>query len=96
MDEDQDIFCQLLLSLPKNSDPITTALETISPEKFTVEFVMGLIDAKIKKIHGDDFENQNLQYFDEFLTINYLVTSSTKLKRLCRNCNLVEVLFDVA
>lgn len=47
--EEEDIVCQLLLSLPKSYDSVVTALETMKAEELTVEFVKGrLLDCEIK------------------------------------------------
>lgn len=50
--EDIDVVCHLLISLPKSLDPIATALETLEPERLTVEFVKGrLLDHELKNLH---------------------------------------------
>ena len=48
--EEEDIICQLLLSLPNTFDQVATALETMKPEDLTLEFVKGrLLDCEIKR-----------------------------------------------
>lgn len=48
--EEEDIVCQLLLSLPESYESVVTALETMKPEELTMEFVKGrLLDRDIKK-----------------------------------------------
>ncbi|KAK9720237.1 hypothetical protein QE152_g22176 [Popillia japonica] len=50
--EDIDIVCHLLLTLPKNFDPIVTALETMDADKLKLEFVKGkLLDYEMKRRH---------------------------------------------
>lgn len=47
--EEEDIICQLLLSLPEMYDSVATALEIMKAEELTVEFVKGrLLDCDIK------------------------------------------------
>lgn len=47
--EEEDIICQLFLSLPKSYDSVVTALETMKAEELTMEFVKGrLLDSDIK------------------------------------------------
>lgn len=61
--EETDIVCHLLLSLPKSYDAIVTALETVEPEKLTLEFVKGkLLDHEMKRKH-DKFESPNSAAF---------------------------------
>lgn len=48
--EEEDIICQLLLSLPENYDSVVTALETMKAEELTMEFVKGrLLDCDTKR-----------------------------------------------
>lgn len=48
--EDEDVICQLLLSLPKTFDQVVTALETMKAEDLTMEFVKGrLLDCELKR-----------------------------------------------
>jgi len=48
--EEEEIVCQLLLSLPESYDPVSTALETMKPEELTLEFVKGrLLDFEVKR-----------------------------------------------
>lgn len=48
--EEEDIICQLLLSLPESYESVITALETMKAEELTIEFVKGrLLDIDIKK-----------------------------------------------
>lgn len=55
--EEEDIVCQLLLSLPKSYEPIVTALETMKAEELTMEFVKGrLLDCDIKRKTNVDGE----------------------------------------
>lgn len=47
--EDEDVVCQLLVSLTNSFESVSTALETLEPDKLTLEFVKGrLRDANIK------------------------------------------------
>lgn len=47
--EDEDVVCQLLVSLSNSFESVSTALETLSADKLTLEFVKGrLRDANIK------------------------------------------------
>jgi hypothetical protein len=39
--EEEDIICQLLISLPMSYEQIVTALETMKAEELTMEFVKG-------------------------------------------------------
>lgn len=48
--EEEDVICQLLLSLPENYDSVVTALETMKPDELTMEFVKGrLLDCDTKR-----------------------------------------------
>lgn len=57
--EDEDVVCQLLLTLPKSYDPVVTALETMKIDELTIEFVKGrLLDDDIKrKTNNEPNEN---------------------------------------
>lgn len=53
----EDAICQLLLSLPKHFKPVSTALETISPDKLTMDLVKGrLLGFEIKRRHSFEYE----------------------------------------
>lgn len=57
--EEIDIVCHLLLTFPKDYDPIVTALETLETEKLMLEFVKGkFLDQEIKR-KNDHEENEN-------------------------------------
>lgn len=57
--EDEDVVCQLLLSLPKTFESVSTALETLSLDKLTLDFVKGrLLDANIKIISTNGQEHK--------------------------------------
>lgn len=48
--EEEDIVCQLLLSLPESYESVATALETMKAEELTLEFVKGrLLDCDTKR-----------------------------------------------
>lgn len=52
--EDLDIVCHLLLSLPESYGNLVTALETLEPEKLTIEFVKSrLLDEYSKRGNVD-------------------------------------------
>lgn len=76
--EEEDIICQLLSSLPKSFDSVSTALETLPIDKLSLDFVKGrLLDASIK------FNSNNEQ--DERLPSSAFVTTSRK-SITCFNC----------
>lgn len=60
--EEEDVVCQLLLSLPKSYDSVVTALETMKIDELTIEFVKGrLLDSEIKrKTINDDEDKETL------------------------------------
>lgn len=48
--EDEDVVCQLLLTLPKSYDPVVTALETMKIDDLTINFVKArLLDNDVKR-----------------------------------------------
>lgn len=58
--EEEDIICQLLMSLPKIFEPVITALETLKAEELTMEFVKGrLLDCDIKRRTNNFNGNQS-------------------------------------
>lgn len=49
--EEDDIICYLLLSMPETYNIVVTAIETISNDKLTVDFVKGrLLDEEVKRL----------------------------------------------
>lgn len=68
--EEEDVVCQLLLSLPKSFESVSTALETLSPDKLSLEFVKGrLRDADIK-INGENRLSSNHVPSSAFATVS--------------------------
>ncbi|CAB3250908.1 unnamed protein product [Arctia plantaginis] len=76
--EEQDIVCQLLLSVEEAYQPVVTALE-MSNTKLTVEFIKGkLLDAELKE------KNQQKNIQEKSNPHNEYVFQSASLK--CYNC----------
>lgn len=62
--DEEDVVCQLLLSLPKSYDALITALETIQPDQLTLEYVKKrLMDESAKRAnqtcHADDHTGES-------------------------------------
>lgn len=48
--EEDNVICYLLLSMPETYNVVVTAIETISSDKLTVNFVKGwLLDEEVKR-----------------------------------------------
>lgn len=70
--EETDVVCQLLLTLPKSYDNITTALETVESSKLTLDYVKGkLLDQEIKKNFTERKNDHSLTEGAAFNTKNY-------------------------
>lgn len=58
--EEEDVVCQLLLSLPKSYDALITALETIQPDQLTLEYVKKrLMDESAKRANQTSHVEEN-------------------------------------
>jgi len=58
--EKEDIVCHLLLTMPETYNNVVTAIETLSIEKLTIEFVKGrLLDEEAKKTNIRDIPQQS-------------------------------------
>lgn len=79
--EDLDIVCHLLLTMPDSYDHVVTVLESVNPNKLTIEIVKGrLLDHanKIKNLKGDKNESE------ESVAMNAKGNKSKNIK--CWNC----------
>src|ERR1700744_773320 len=57
--EEMDIICHLLLSLPTSYDNLVTALETLEPEKLSIDFVKSrLLDEFTKRKQSGDMRGK--------------------------------------
>lgn len=53
--EKEDMVCHLLLTMPETNNNVVTAIETLSTDKLTIEFVKGrLLDEEAKKKNNGD------------------------------------------
>lgn len=70
--EDLDVVCHLLLSLPTSYGNLVTALETLEPDKLTIEFVKGRLFDEFhkrgnnKNIDGNKSNNSVAMYSNSF------------------------------
>lgn len=79
--EDEDVICQLLLSLPKTYDPVVTAIETMKTEELTIEFVKGrLLDDNIKRKTNNTGED------GEMVSKQIAMTGVVKKDVICYLC----------
>lgn len=80
--EVEDTICQLLFSLPKRFEQISTALELIPPDKLTMDFVKAsLLDADIKQKYTDAYEEQPRSQ-----TTPSAFSATSKKDIICFNC----------
>lgn len=74
--EEEDIICQLLMSLPASYESVTTALETMKAEDLTMEFVKGrLLDSETKRKSATtkdrpEHKNVNEEYSSAMMGLN--------------------------
>lgn len=75
--EELDIICQLLVTLPISFDPLITALDTLDPEKLTMDFVKSrLIDEYNKK------QCKNTNSYEN----SYDQSAMNSYRLVCYNC----------
>jgi hypothetical protein len=81
--EEEDVVCQLLLTLSTSFDSVVTALETMKVEELSIEFVKGrLLDSDTKrKTKTDESNGEN----NETVSPTAMATAS-KRDLLCYNC----------
>lgn len=89
--EEEDIICQLLLSLPDTYEPIVTALETMKAEELTMEFVKGrLLDCDIKRktnvVRNEILEHQKPNKVNEFSHGQSVMAAFNKKHIICYIC----------
>ncbi|KAK9674692.1 Zinc knuckle, partial [Popillia japonica] len=86
--EEVDIVCQLLLTLPSSYDPIVTALETLDPQKLTLEFVKSkLLDQELKK-NSTQLEDTRAAFSSKFGNKGSKFNRKTNQGKIfkCYNC----------
>lgn len=89
--EEEDIICQLLLSLPETFESVVTALETMKAEELTMEFVKGrLLDCDIKRkangVRNVFPEHQKTNKFSEIHQDSAMVVGYKKKHITCYIC----------
>lgn len=84
--EEEDIICQLLISLPQTYDTVATALETLKPEELTMEFVKGrLLDCDLKR-KTMSISNEKLESNKATGVSNYEFSSMVAYKKKNIKC----------
>lgn len=82
--ENEDIVCHLLLTMPETYNNVVTALETLSPDTLTIEFVKGrLLDEEAKKSNSIKNEESS----SDSAAFNAKNTGKFPFK--CYNCDRV-------
>lgn len=89
--EEVNVVCQLLLTLPSSYDPIVTALETLEPQKLTLEFVKSkLLDQEMQRNNIQSEETTTAVFSSRFANKGKGSNFSKKINQRklfkCYNC----------
>lgn len=80
--EDEDVICQLLLTLPESYDSVVTALETMKIDELTLEFVKGrLLDSDTKRK-----TNNESDIYSETIRTSVAMNSEVQKDITCYSC----------